>query len=269
MAPRRSVPPRRSGPDRGGARAVPTWLVGSRPVRRMIPAVLALVAACGTAAPPPATATVVTVRDVTYLQDWSLDVHAPPDGAGHPVAVLLHGCCGDRADLTMLSVALAEAGVVVVNADWGGLAAGTHEDAVVRASCAVAAARSLALAHGGEPDRLALVGWSDGFLLAALVVLRRAGCAGTRTGPCPTLVGVAGYYGWPLGAPPAVDARARAWLGAPGHGPAANPYAWLGSAAGVRAHLLVGEDDPLRPEAEQFAAALAEHGGAVRLAVKP
>lgn len=252
-------------------------------MRRLIAAVVLLMTACG--AGPPSTgvgdggpgtpaSSVTAVRDVEYVPGWAMDVWRPRASTGNPVVVLLHGCCGDRADLTLLSLALARSGVVAFNADWGGLAPGGHPTGVVRAACGVAAARASAEAHGGDPRRIALLGWSDGAMVAALVALGAVTCPGAGSAPAPALLGVAGYFGWSDAPPSPRDSRAEAWFGgSPATAGQAwsdgNPLRWLHRAADLCVHLVVGEQDPVAQESRRFADALASAGARVRLDVQP
>lgn len=235
---------------------------------------LLLLAACGAGPPTGTDVAVRTVRDVEYRPGWAMDVSRPATGTGLPVAVLLHGCCGDRSDLTLLARAIADTGVVTVNADWGGLSAGGFPSGVSRAACALVAGRDAAVEHGGDPSRLVLVGWSDGAMVAALVALGAVGCPGAPAAPPPALLTIGGWFGWPGPAPVQRDARAEAWFGGPQADvpdawAAGNPYRALGGGRGLRAHLLVGEQDPVAPESERFAAALEAAGAQVRLSVLP
>jgi acetyl esterase/lipase len=103
-----------------------------------------------------------------------------------------------------------------------------------------------------------------------------AGCA--ARGPLPplvALVGVAGFYGWPLPVPSTVDTPGgRAFLGgspatAPRAWRAATPYAWLARPGPPCTTLLVARTDPLADDARRFSAALRAAGHAVQLDVLP
>jgi len=229
--------------------------------------------------------TLLLAADVPYATGRSLDVYRLPAAPDHPlpVVVMLHACCGDRSDLVKLAEATAAAGALVLNADWAGLDAdarypGAYEDA----ACAVRYARSAAAHYGGDPARVALLGWSDGALVAAVVALagprlHPGRCRARGVGARPdALVGVGGYYGWTLPVPPRlVNARtvrlfggtpttaSRAWHDA-------TPYAWLRSRIGpARTTLLVGATDPLRADAVAFAAAMRRAGHPTAVVVAP
>ena len=200
----------------------------------------ALMAACAAVlvlGPRPESAPPVPVRvsTVAYADGIVLDHHIPVaalDGA--PVVVLIHGCCGDRRDMAGLARALTRRGAVVMNADVRNVQSGggwplSYEDVV----CAVSAGRAAADALPGVRHPVALVGWSDGALLAAAVTLGWdeladgvSSCAAPVSSAGPdVLVGMGGYYGWEGPGPPAdiVTAATIRWFGAP---PSVDPRAW-------------------------------------------
>jgi acetyl esterase/lipase len=180
-----------------------------------------------------APATVVSL--VPYADGVAADLLRPARVAdGAPVVVLVHGCCGDRRDMAGVARALARRGAVVLNADvrtvaaGGGWPASYHEVA-----CAVRTARTVGSGLGGGRHPVALVGWSEGALLAATVTLgwpsiepaAHAACPGLSMPQGPdVLVGLGGYYGWdgPVPADLVTDATV-AWFGA---APAEDPGAW-------------------------------------------
>ena len=206
---------------------------------------------------------VATMHTIDYANGVVLDEYLPPgDVRSSPVAVLVHGCCGDRRDMAGLARALARRGVVVLNADVHRLGAGggwpeSYGDVV----CAVAMARAMAGKLPGADHRIALVGWSDGALVGAADVLgwrtlapRTTTCAVAVGNSGPDLfVGIGGHFGWPGATPPpdVVTARTVQWFGArpdvdPGAWQLGNPRWWLtsgSSVAPVRVHLIVGEGD--------------------------
>jgi hypothetical protein len=163
-----------------------------------------------------------------YRAAQELDRYRPV-GTSDSVAVLVHGCCGDRRDLADLARALARRGVLVLNLDVHAFGRGggwpeTYEDVV----CGVAAGRAAA----GDRRRVAVIGWDDGALVASAVALgwrtfaaRTSGCRAAipSTGP-DDLIGISGHYGWPGDPPPEMvtDATIR-WFGGE---PDERPYAW-------------------------------------------
>jgi acetyl esterase/lipase len=266
--------------------------VTDRRVARRVCAALAvtgLVLGCGGSlsrpdgAAPAAAAPPLTQH--AHARGVVLDIHRP-DGSGArtpaPVVVLLHGCCGDRADLTKLAEALARAGALVLNADWAGIGADSRfPDAYEEAACAVRFARERADGLGGDPRRVVLAGWSDGALVAA--VLAAAGewfdparCRYPAASAVPdAVVGIAGFYGWPVPVPDAfVTPRAERFFGGPPDAVPqawtwATPYAWLDGASTLPAVLLAGIEDPLLGDAQRYADELTRHGRPVRLVEVP
>ena len=220
---------------------------------------------------------------VNYSGARQLDVYAlEPRQGGRPVVVLVHACCGDRADLGQLAEAVAAAGAVAINADWAGIKPGARfPDAYADVACAVRFARAHAVEYGGNPDDVTLLGWSDGAMVSAVVgaagdQLERTGCrAPEHSGVPDAVVGVAGFYGWTLPPDPVyVNDRARTFLGGTPRTAArawrdATPYGWLTTANGRCATLVVGATDPLLADAERYAAALRRAGQAPRLVVEP
>lgn len=226
---------------------------------------------------------------IPYAAGRALDVHAPFPEAGStpaaaPVVVLLHGCCGDRSDLTKLSEALAAAQLVVFNVDWAGLDAdASFPDTYEDVACAIGFARQHARDFGGDPKRVIVAGWSDGAMAAAAVAgapgrLDAGGCladvapvAGTVA---PTaVVGIGGFYGWTVPvADTYVTSRAiRLFGGGPEEAgerwSAATPYTSLRSAPPTL--LLVGTTDPLVADARRYAEALRDAGRPVRVVAIP
>jgi acetyl esterase/lipase len=248
-------------------------------------AILALVGCGATSrAPdePPAARTIA--EDVNYAWERQLDVYAPvptPD-ARVATVVLLHACCGDRADLTKLAEAIAAEGVVVLNVGWGGFNAdGSFPESYEDVACAVRFARAEAESYGADPRRVALVGWSDGALAGAVVA--HAGdsfaverCFAQEHSALPdAFVGVSGFYGWtaPVDISYVTDRAVRFFDGAPAEQPQAwsdaTPYSWLGRRPTMPSVLLVGTTDLLRADAERFDAALRRAGQPSRLLVLP
>lgn len=236
--------------------------------------------AAGATAAPPGT---LVARDVRYTRDLRLDIYTPPyAGTGRTVAVLIHGCCGDRGDLVKLAETVAAAGGVVFNVDWGGMGAGQRfPESFEDVGCAVRFARRHAERYGGDPRRVVLAGWSDGAMAAATVAfadevapphrcLEPAGSARPDA-----VVGLAGFYGWELPVDERyVTPRAERFLGgSPASAPSAwreaTPYAWLDPAPRVPVTVVVGAEDVLRPDGERFVRAVRATGTPARLVVVP
>lgn len=220
----------------------------------------------------------LAIRPGLEVDVWSSN-HTRPV----PVVVMEHSCCGDRADLGKLAEAIASAGALVFNADWAGIKEFSRYPQAYRdVACALALARQKAPAYGGDPHRVALLGWGDGGLAAAAVSERPGDYADTscvaQTGdlrPPDALVGVAGFYGWAWPVAPAlVNARTRAFLGgsprvATAAWRAATPYGYLGQYRVRCTTLLVGVRDALVADARRFAAALRDTRSHVRLVIAP
>jgi acetyl esterase/lipase len=225
----------------------------------------------------------IVAEPLTYARHRQLDVYAgSTPRRGLPVVVMVHACCGDRADLGKLAEAVAAAGAIVMNVDWAGIKKDAQfPDAYADVACAVRFARARAADFGGDSADVTLLGWSDGAMASAVVAaagdhLDRSQCVYTSASSVPdALIGVAGFYGWTLPVPPVfVNDRARAFLGgtpqqAPRAWHDATPYGWLRSAFPNCVTLVVGVTDPLVENAKSYAAALRGAGHRVRLVVAP
>lgn len=241
----------------------------------------------GRAGEAAASAPAAFLEGLPYVTGAALDVHLPPPaqntaGSAPPTIVLVHGCCGDRSDLGKLAEALAESGAVVLNADWAGIDADARfPEAYEDVACAVRFAREQAAAFGGDPARVVLAGWSDGALVASVVAAggdtfdaRRCRHPDASARP-DAVVGIAGFYGWPLPVPARyVTPRTQAFFGGPPTAAAeawarATPYSWLGTGTAAPTVLLVGTTDPLVADARRYTAALQRAGSAVRLIELP
>jgi acetyl esterase/lipase len=248
------------------------------------PAVLALVAAVALASSAPARPGVRVRRDVAYTPTAALDVYAPAGGRELPVLVLLHGCCGSRADLSQLALATAAGGAVVFNAGWRSMADGGRFPGVYQqAACAVRVARASAGRYGGDPRRVTLLGWSDGAMLATVVANAGDDFDGDCRAPAGSalpdaVVGVGGFLGWPVdrgGVPDryVTPRTIRFFGGAPASAPAAwsagNPFRHLGRNRRAAVTLLVADGDPLLEDNRRFLAALTAAGHRASLTVVP
>jgi acetyl esterase/lipase len=221
---------------------------------------------------------------LTYARHRQLDVYAGPNPKRElPVIVMVHACCGDRADLGKLAEAIAADGAIVLNADWAGIKKDARfPDAYADVACAVRFARARAADFGGDPANVTLLGWADGAMASAVVAAAagdqfdRSQCVYRGVSSVPdALIGVAGFYGWTLPVPPVyVNDRAQAFLGgtpqeAPRAWHDATPYGWLMSAFPSCVTLVVGVTDPLVESARSYAAALRGADHRVRLVVAP
>ncbi|MBI3732638.1 MAG: hypothetical protein HY259_04160 [Chloroflexi bacterium] len=155
---------------------------------------VALLAACGavqpapTAVPPPSTPapvatptpltfSIAAAKDITYtvplqpdVSAQALDVYAPTERKGWPLVVFLHGLGEGKRDYTRISQAMAERGLVVFTLEWPDrtVSIGERENGkgyrqvFETLACGVRFARASAPGYGGDPKRLALVGFSLG-----------------------------------------------------------------------------------------------------------
>jgi acetyl esterase/lipase len=103
---------------------------------------------------------VVSTRDVEYVEAHLLDVYAPADADRLPVVVLLHGAGVDRRDYEPFAERLAEAGALALNVDWD-VPPTSVEGASEQIACAVRFSRTRAAEFGGDPNRVVLVGHSS------------------------------------------------------------------------------------------------------------
>jgi acetyl esterase/lipase len=227
----------------------------------------------------------VHILQAPYTSTMTVDVYAPTGGHGRPVLVLLHGCCGSKEDLSQFAWAAAVDGAVVFNPDLLSMVRGGRFPTVYQqAACAVRFARATASRYGGDPDRVTLLGWSDGAMLAAVV----GNAADHFSGDClahggsgvpDAVIGVGGFFGWPVAPEGRVDARyvtprtVQFFGGSPARAPlawaAGNPYTYLGRNRGLEVALLVGATDPLLDGNRRFVAALRGAGQRATLRIVP
>lgn len=120
--------------------------------------------------------TVEYATDLPYLDDGSkahrLDVIRPPGSAsGLPVYVYFHGggwTSGDKAPLTRYAAMQAQAGMVVVNANYRMAPRHHMRHMLEDANAVLAWVRENIVRFGGDPDRIVLGGDSAGGQLSAL-----------------------------------------------------------------------------------------------------
>jgi len=94
------------------------------------------------------------------------DVLAPAAGTDHPTIVVLNGggkLFSERRYQVPLAVELARRGAVVFLAAYRGISTGNYDsDSISDARCAIRYARAHTTDYGGDPDRLLVVGHSQG-----------------------------------------------------------------------------------------------------------
>jgi acetyl esterase/lipase len=145
-----------------------------------LPAALGLAGLLGLAGPLHAQAPAVTVTaDLDYVPTAEyaakkdrLDVYAPAGATGAPVVVSIHGGAlreGDKSKEAFVGHLLARAGFVAVVINYRLSPGVMHPAHVEDAAHAVAWARTNAAKHGGDPQKLFVIGHSAGAYLAALL----------------------------------------------------------------------------------------------------
>ena len=183
-----------------------------------------------------------------------LDIYGPGAAGIWPVVVLLRGGpggLGSRADYAAFATRIASQGIVVFNADYRDDAAsgGLYPRAFDDAACAVRFARANAVAHGGNPAAVTVVGHSLGAYVGSIVALSAnafAGpCLASGSGAPNTFVGISGPYllaeqnlqadfASVLGGTRATNPRA--WQGG-------DPFGYVGRRPGVIFRLVHGSED--------------------------
>lgn len=247
-------------------------------------AVLAVLILAGSACGKTPSPRVAVSRTIPYTATAELDVYRLTGRSSSPVIVMLHGCCGSRDNLSPLASRLAENGTVVYNASWRGTDsdAGGYPGAYQEAACAVRFARATANAHGGDPRRVTLVGWSDGALVAGVAADAgddyANGCRARAAEAVPdSFVALGGFFGWAPSGEGSINAMyvndrtIRFFGGTPQDVPAAwaagNPYTHLERNRRLPIRLVVGQDDPLLVDSQCFSLAAQAAGHPVSLSV--
>lgn len=143
----------------------------------------------------------LVAADVSYgpTERQRLDVYAPPEASGAPVAVFFYGGSwrsGSRAGYRFVGEALARRGIVAVVADYRLYPEVGFPTFVEDAAAALAWARREIAQHGGDPDAIVLTGHSAGAHIAAMLALdpRYGGTEGVGAETIAGVVGLAGPY---------------------------------------------------------------------------
>jgi acetyl esterase/lipase len=128
-----------------------------------------------------AAADVKVVTDVDYVpgavypdKKDRLDIYAPAGAANAPVIVAFHGGGlrqGDKSEQAFVGRRFASAGIVTVVANYRLSPPVVHPAHVEDAAAAVAWVKAHIGAHGGDPDKVFVIGHSAGAYLAALLAL--------------------------------------------------------------------------------------------------
>ena len=225
--------------------------------------------------PTPTPFSLMTTTNITYtaplqpgLSAQALDVYAPAEPGPWPVVVVVHGYLVRKEDYRLVSKAIAEQGAVVFTIDWP---AWTSPSVAVQGdgvrlrewtetvACAVRFAQTTAPDHGGDPERVTLVGHSLGGGIGSVVAL--AGdhmdpaweeFASTRGGP-PSQVdclasdgstypdAFVGYGGAYMVFEPLQEDDPELWK-------IVSPYALVGSNPSLRARFIHGKWDSVLPD---------------------
>lgn len=139
------------------------------------------------------------VSDLVYADGVALDIHLPALSGDRPVVVFAHGSGGSKISERAIGRALAESGAVVYQPDL----VDEHPflETVQQVACAVRYARATAATYGGDPDNVAMVGFSMGAATGVIVGLSgddfTAGCVENEASALPDVfVGYEGPYDW-------------------------------------------------------------------------
>ena len=159
-----------------------------------------------------------------------LDVYVPEKAAGAPRAVVLfwHGGrwrFGDKSDYRFVGAALAQAGYVVMVANYRHYPQVKMPGFMADAAQAALWAADHAGEFGGDPLRLFLMGHSAGAHLAALVTLDTSYFAAAER-PAPRIAGVIGLSG-PYDFLPLLEADVQDMFGPPPLYPESQPINFL------------------------------------------
>jgi acetyl esterase/lipase len=117
-------------------------------------------------------------RDIAYAEPRSerqlLDVYAPPAGSGLPVVVWVHGggwMRGNKNEMGQKPAAFVDKGFVFVPVNYRFVPQVTMDTIVRDVARAVGWVHSNIARHGGDPNRIFLMGHSAGAQLAALLCI--------------------------------------------------------------------------------------------------
>jgi acetyl esterase/lipase len=142
------------------------------------------------------------VSDVPYADGALLDVYRPTVEGPWPVVVYAHGA-GGAGKGPWVGQGFAARGAVAFQVDLADEP--PFLETVEQAACAVRYARATAAEHGGDPDNVALVGFSMGAAVGAIVGMSgddyTTGCVESDTSAVPEVfVGYEGPFDWARGA---------------------------------------------------------------------
>ena len=242
----------------------------------------ALLAGCaGDEGTPAASTTWPNTVTEEYLPGLAADVHMPEPGPDGPVPIVLLIPGGgwqtaDRTGLSPLAAALADAGMLAVNATYSaGMDGAVFPEPVQDVVCAARFAVARAESEGLTPGPLVVLGHSAGGHLAALAAIADDDPVGDCRYPevrVDGLVGLAGIYDTASFAYPLTDFFGASRSEAPAAWASGDPIARVADGrapTGLRVLLRHGDDDldVPRAQSEAFAAALEAEGIPVQLEV--
>jgi len=229
---------------------------------------LALLIALGACAPLPSLNAMAAadshgpvIVDVAYgsLPRQRLDIY-PPSGAapgkGWPVVVFFYGGSwnsGDRAQYRFVGTALASRGILALVADYRLYPEVRYPDFVSDSARALAWGLQHAAEHGGNPQRVFVMGHSAGAYNAAMLALDARWLAATGHAPreLAGFIGLAGPYDFL----PMTNRDAQPVFFHPNYPPDTQPLAFAGAGA-TRSFLAAGRSDAV-VDPERNTAALA------------
>lgn len=207
---------------------------------------------------------VAYLENAGYANDKDkLDIYAPSGASDAPVFVFIHGgrlLNGDKDQQQHVGRTFAEQGFVTVCINTRLSPTVTHPSHAEDAAAAIAWVERNIAVYGGDPQRIALGGFSSGAYLSALVALdgRFLRAAGTRREVIRALVAISGFFRVDRIAP---ETPMSVWGEDQAVWRDASP-AWHVS-ADAPPTLLVwadGDTDARRQESYDFATELLEHG---------
>jgi acetyl esterase/lipase len=129
----------------------------------------------------------------------ALDLYAPSDGGKHPVVVFFYGGSwqqGAKESYTFVAAALARRGYLTIVPDYRVYPDVRYPGFIEDGAQVVRWARDHAAGHGGDPERLFIMGHSAGAYIAAMVALDDRWLRAVRLAPSDIagLVGISGPY---------------------------------------------------------------------------
>jgi len=219
-----------------------------------------------------------TVTRVPFTELLVLDVYQPSGTGPWPIAVLVHGggwVGGERADIADLAALLATEGLVVYNISYRTIAlGGSYPSTFEDIACGVRFARATAGEYEGDGSSVALIGYSAGAHLSAVVALAgdefAGDCRAEGGSALPdAFVGLAGPYDSDEFSPLLIPFFGGSLIESGEAWAAGNPYSYVDRRTELPIHLLQGTADGTVPQrfTIEFATALETAGHVIDLTV--